>query len=140
MNKSIFQAKVDKGHKPAKKTVLVVDDESDIVDTIKLWLQKRNFTVYGFADPMLALEHFKKNSNRVDLVLSDIRMPQMNGYEFVNKIKILQPKVKVILMSAFEIKELEFSRVFPSNKVDNLISKPISMKKLTERIKIHLGD
>ena len=140
MDKSPIQTKVDKRHKPAKRTVLVVDDESDIVDTITLWLQKHNFTVYGFADPILALEHFKRNSNRVDLVLSDIRMPQMNGYEFINKIKAFQPKVKVILMSAFEINEMEFSRVLPSNKADNLISKPISMKKLTERIKIHLGD
>jgi hypothetical protein len=43
-------------------------------------------------------------------------------------------------MSAFEINELEFSRIFPSSKVDNVISKPVSMKKLTEKIKIHLGD
>jgi DNA-binding response OmpR family regulator len=140
MNHTPFQPKVDERRKSAKKNVLVVDDEADIVDTIKLWLQKHNFIVYGFIDPMLALEHFRKNSNKVDLVLSDIRMPQMNGYEFVNKIKALQPKVKVILMSAFEINELEFSRVFPSNKVDNIISKPVSMKRLTERIKIHLGD
>jgi DNA-binding response OmpR family regulator len=62
MNNIPIQAEVDKRHKPAKKTVLVVDDESDIVHTIRLWLQKHNFTVYGFADPMLALEHFKKNS------------------------------------------------------------------------------
>jgi DNA-binding NtrC family response regulator len=86
----------------AKKTILVVDDEFDIVDTIKLWLQSYSFNVCGFADPLLALEHFEENYNRIDLVLSDIRMPQMNGYEFVNKIKALQPKVKVILMSAFD--------------------------------------
>jgi PleD family two-component response regulator len=44
MNISPIHAKVDKRHNPAKKTVLVVDDEPDIVDTIKLWLQKHNFT------------------------------------------------------------------------------------------------
>lgn len=43
-------------------------------------------------------------------------------------------------MSAFETNELEFSRVFPSTKVDNVISKPISLKKLTEKIKMHLAD
>ena len=132
--------KINKKHTSAKKTILVVDDEFDVVNAIKLWLQKHGFAVWGFVNPLQALEHFKKNSNRIDLVLSDIRMPQMNGYEFINKIKALQPKVKVILMSAFEINELEFSRVFPSNKADNLISKPITMKKLTEKIKIHLGD
>jgi DNA-binding NarL/FixJ family response regulator len=55
----------------------------------------------------------------------------MNGYELVSKIKALQPKVKVILMSAFEIKE-EFSRVFLS--IGGLISKPISMKNLVKYI------
>jgi DNA-binding response OmpR family regulator len=134
------QVKIYRKRQSSKQPILVVDDEFDIVNTIRLWLDSHNFDVCGYTDPLLALEHFKDNYNEIDLVLSDIRMPQMNGYEFVNKIKALQPKVKVILMSAFEINELEFSRVFPSNKADNLISKPISMKKLTERIKIHLGD
>ncbi|MGI8832886.1 MAG: response regulator, partial [Nitrososphaeraceae archaeon] len=46
---------------------------------------------------MLALEHFKDNYNKFDLVLSDIRMPQMNGYELANRIKVLQPNATVIL-------------------------------------------
>ena len=56
-------------------------------------------------------------------------MPRMNGHELVSKIKALQPKIKVILMSAFEIKEEEFSRVLPSIEVGGLISKaPINEK------------
>ena len=61
-------------------------------------------------------------------------MPRMNGYELVSKIKALQPKVKVILMSAFEIKEEEFSSVLPSIEIGGLISKPISMKNLVKYI------
>jgi YesN/AraC family two-component response regulator len=61
-------------------------------------------------------------------------MPRMNGHELVSKIKALQPKVKVILMSAFEIKEEEFSRVLPSIEIGGLISKPISMKNLVKYI------
>ena len=60
-------------------------------------------------------------------------MPRMNGYELVSKIKV-QPKVKVILMSAFEIKEEEFSRVLPTIEIGGLISKPISMKNLVKYI------
>jgi CheY-like chemotaxis protein len=71
----------------------------------------------------------------INLVLSDIRMPQMNGYELVIKIKTLKPKIKIILMSAFEIREGELSRVLPSIKIDGLISKPISLKNLVEIIK-----
>jgi YesN/AraC family two-component response regulator len=58
----------------------------------------------------------------------------MNGHELVSKIKALQPKIKVILMSAFEIKEEEFSRVLPSIEIGGLISKPISMKNLVKYI------
>jgi YesN/AraC family two-component response regulator len=61
-------------------------------------------------------------------------MPRMNGHELVSKIKALQPKIKVILMSAFEIKEEEFSRVLPSIEIGGLISKPISMKNLVKYI------
>ena len=128
------QVKFCRERQSFKNPILVVDDEFDIVNTIRLWLNSHNFDVCGYTDPLLALEHFKDNYNKIDLVLSDIRMPQMNGYELANRIKTLQPKVKVILMSAFEIREVEFSKMFHSVKIDSLISKPISMKNLTEKI------
>jgi CheY-like chemotaxis protein len=68
------------------------------------------------------------------LVLSDIKMPQINGYELVSKIKAVQPEIKVILMSAFDIRQEELLKVLPSMTIDGLISKPISMKKLAENI------
>jgi two-component system response regulator ChvI len=110
---------------------LVVDDELDIVESIKLWLQKKGLKVQGFTDPLLALEYFKNNSNSVDIVLSDIRMPQMNGYELVKRIKELQTDIRVILMSAFEINQAEMERLLPNVKIDRLISKPISLMNLT---------
>jgi response regulator RpfG family c-di-GMP phosphodiesterase len=128
------QVKIYRKRQSSKQPILVVDDEFDIVNTITLWLDRYSFDVCGYTDPLLALEHFKNNYNKIDLVLSDIRMPQMNGYELANRIKALQPKVKVILMSAFEIREVEFSKMFHSVKIDSLISKPISMKSLTEKI------
>jgi response regulator RpfG family c-di-GMP phosphodiesterase len=128
------QVKIYRKRQSSKQPILVVDDEFDIVNTIRLWLDSHNFDVCGYTDPLLALEHFKDNYNEIDLVLSDIRMPQMNGYELANRIKALQPRVKVILMSAFEIREVEFSKMLHSVKIDSFISKPISMKNLTEKI------
>ena len=128
------QVKIYRKRQSSKQPILVVDDEFDIVNIIRLGLNKHNFDVCGYTDPLLALEHFKDNYDKIDLVLSDIRMPQMNGYELANKIKTLQPGVKVILMSAFEIREVEFSKMLHSVKIDSLISKPISMKNLTEKI------
>src|SRR5437867_4372831 len=76
---------------------LLLDDELDIITTTKAFLQKRGLYVYGFIDPYLALEHFQLNGTANDLVISEIRMPQMNGYEFIKKVKEIKPEVKVFL-------------------------------------------
>ena len=120
--------------KGAQKNILVVDDDLDIIDPIKLWLQKNGFAVSEFTDPIMALEYFNNKSKGIDLVLCDIRMPGVNGYELVTKIKTIQPEIKVILMSAFEIRQEKLLKVLPSMKIDRLISKPISMRKLGEKI------
>jgi CheY-like chemotaxis protein len=118
-----------------KKAILVVDDDFDTANTIRLWLQRYGFRAYEFTDPVQALEYFHERMEGINLVLSDIRMPQMNGYELVIKIKTLKPKIKIILMSAFEIREGELSRVLPSINIDRLISKPISLKSLVDTVK-----
>ena len=116
------------------QSILVVDDEFDIVESIKLWLHKRGLEVQGFTNPLLALEYFKNNSSRIGLVLSDIRMPQMNGFELVKRMRTMGTEVRIILMSAFEINHGEMTRVLPDIKIDSLISKPISLRNLTKTI------
>jgi response regulator RpfG family c-di-GMP phosphodiesterase len=66
-----------------------------------------------------------------DLVISDLRMPKMNGFEFIKIVKKIKPEVKVFLMTAFEINHTEFSRLLPDVKIDKLIEKPISIKELS---------
>jgi two-component SAPR family response regulator len=123
-----------------RKSILVLDDEFDIVNVIKLGLTKtNNLKVYGFTDPLLALEHFKLNAAEYGLVISDIRMPKMNGYEFVREVKKIKPKVKVFLMTAFDINSQEFSKVLPDIKVNQFIKKPISIGELTTSILNHIN-
>ena len=93
------------------------------------------FKVFTFTEPSAALEHFKSNSKDYDIIISDIRMPGMNGYEFVKRIKKINPKVKVILMSAFEIEDNEFHNVLPDIKVDAFLQKPFSTQRLNDVIK-----
>jgi CheY-like chemotaxis protein len=102
------------------KSILAVDDESAIVDIIKQSLQGQDFKVCTFTDPFKALAHFNSASKEDyhHVVLSDIRMPGMNGYEFIRKVKESNPKVKIMLMSAFEINDKEFHNVLPDIKVD----------------------
>jgi two-component system response regulator ChvI len=123
-----------------RKSILVLDDEFDIANVIKLGIDKTTkFKVYSFTDPFLALEHFKLNAAEYRLVISDIRMPKMNGYEFVREIKKINPKVKVFLMTAFDINSQEFSKMLPDIKVDEFIKKPISIGGLTTSILSHIN-
>ena len=118
------------------KDILVLDDDFDIVSIIKISLQKRRFNVFAFTDPFLALEHFELNSKEYGLVLSDVRMPGMPGFEFIRRVKEMEPNVKILLMSAFKISDSEFSRALPpAIKIDGFVQKPVSPKELVKIIK-----
>lgn len=117
---------------------MVVDDEADIVEIIRKFLGKMGYSVFGFTNPFVALEQFKLEPKKYQLVISDIRMPAMNGYELVKQIQSLQPETKVLLISAFEINPHDFSKALPSVRVDGFISKPASLKQITSLVKSHL--
>jgi CheY-like chemotaxis protein len=121
--------------------VLVLDDDFDISLLIKQILQKNNFkNVFAFTDPLLALEHFRINQKDYSLIISDIRMPTMNGFEFVTEAKKINPKVKILLMTAFEIDDKEFARVLPKPKIDGLIRKPASPKQILNTVSSIIKD
>jgi CheY-like chemotaxis protein len=111
--------------------VLVLDDDFDLARLVKQILQKDGFkNVFAFTDPLLALEHFRINHKDYSLIISDIRMPVMNGSQFISEVRKINPKVKILLMTAFEIDDKEFARVLPKPKIDGLIRKPASSKEI----------
>jgi CheY-like chemotaxis protein len=111
--------------------VLVLDDDFDLARLVKQILQKDVFkNVFAFTDPLLALEHFRINHKDYSLIISDIRMPVMNGFQFISEARKINPKVKILLMTAFEINDKEFARVLPKPKIDGLIRKPASSKEI----------
>jgi two-component SAPR family response regulator len=65
-------------------------------------------------------------------------MPQMNGFEFIKKVKEIKPKVKVFFMTAFEINDIEFRRVLPSTRIDEFIQKPILLERLNALVQNQL--
>jgi DNA-binding response OmpR family regulator len=115
--------------------VLVLDDDFDLATLVKKILQKDGFkNVFAFTDPLLALEHFRINNKDYSLIISDIRMPSMNGFKFVGEARKINSKVKILLMTAFEIDDKEFARVLPKPKIDGLIRKPASSKQILNTI------
>jgi DNA-binding NtrC family response regulator len=125
--------------KPLAK-LLIVDDDSDIVQVLKMGLLQNGFSVEAFTNPQEALQSFKSDAESYCLVLSDIRMPGISGIQLSKKIKEVNPNVKVVLMTAFEIRDNEFSKVFPSTQVDGFVQKPIGIKELTDKILSLIGD
>ena len=123
---------------PDAYTILLLDDDFDTVTVFRRGLEIQGFEVVAFTEPLLALELFQSKSKQFALVISDIRMSKMNGFEFIKKIKEIKPEVKVFLVSSFEIDDFEFRKVLPSVKIDALIQKPISLKDLAIRIRKHV--
>ncbi|MDW0150426.1 MAG: response regulator [Nitrososphaeraceae archaeon] len=116
--------------------IMVVDDERDILSIVKRGLESKNrFQVETFIDAESALESLKENSgDYYDLVLTDIRMPKINGFELYRRIKESNPHMKIVFITAFEINKDEFSKVIPSVDVIDFISKPVSMSTLITKL------
>jgi CheY-like chemotaxis protein len=115
--------------------LLVVDDDSDILQFFKIGLQNNGFLVDTFTNPKEALRSFKSNSKDFSLVLSDFRMYELSGIELAKKVKEINPNVKVILITAFEIMDKESVLLH----VDGFIQKPVGIKELTDKVLNLLG-
>jgi DNA-binding NtrC family response regulator len=113
---------------------MVVDDERDILQVLEKGLQNNGFNVVAFSDPIKALEHFEKNREDINLVVTDARMAGMSGFQLARMIKKLQEDVRVILISAFEINKEEFDKVLPSTHIDGFLTKPFRVADLVEAI------
>ncbi|MFL6457825.1 MAG: response regulator transcription factor [Nitrososphaeraceae archaeon] len=118
---------------------MLVDDEPDITLSIKIGLEehkKQIFAVDTFNDPQEALSNFK--AGLYDLLLIDIKMPKMNGFELYREIEKIDNKAKVCFITAFEVYYKSLRELFPTTKVDCYIKKPITTDELVQRIKTEL--
>jgi DNA-binding response OmpR family regulator len=120
------------------KRILIVDDEEDIAYCFKIALECAGFIVDIFNDPIKSLSSYKAGA--YDLLLLDIKMPQMNGFELYDKIKEIDDKVDVCFITAFEEYYDEIEKRFPhSEKTEWLIRKPIGIEALIRKVKSKLN-
>ncbi|MEO9321253.1 MAG: response regulator [Nitrososphaera sp.] len=116
--------------------VLVVDDEPDILYVCEKALEKQ-YLVSGFSSPEDALEHFKAHCAAVDLVLTDVRMPTMSGFELAREIRMLRKDIPIVFMSAHEIVHGEYESAFPAAEGIRVLSKPFNLSTLAQFISKH---
>ena len=120
-----------------KGRILIVDDDIDITSSFSLCLEDTGlFEVVTYNDSVEAISNFKADS--YDLALLDIKMPKLNGFELCEKMKVVDSKVKVCFISAFDLDSPELRDVVPSLGVECFISKPILVKDLIKRIETEL--
>jgi response regulator RpfG family c-di-GMP phosphodiesterase len=122
-------------NKDKKRRIMIVDDEYDVVYSLKTVLEETKlFFVDGYVDPMQALSNFKPNT--YDLVILDIKMPKMDGFEFYKSIKAIDRKVKICFLTA--VHDLtKYKTIYPDvfeeiecGKVKCFMDKPVTSEHL----------
>ena len=120
-------------------TILLVDNEPDNISVLSMGLEDEGFKVDAFNDPILALSNFKPNFYA--LLILDINMPKMNGYELYKEIRKIDDKVKICILTASEIYN-ESLRVPPPQLLDDVkcfIPKPIAIDDFVKKVKEELN-
>ncbi|MGH9878327.1 MAG: response regulator [Nitrososphaerales archaeon] len=115
---------------------MLVDDEPDLLAMTKEVLESSGYEVHAFSSPDGALLHTReKGCKDCMLLVSDIRMAGMSGFELVRQMKQLRPELKVVLMSSFVIHKGEFEKVMPSFQIDDFVKKPFTKAEIVEAIR-----
>ncbi len=112
--------------------VLIVDDEKDLVKSLKTGLERFGFNVDAYDDPLIALANFK--STKYDIAVLDIRMPNLNGFELYKELRKIDGQTSFCFLTAFDIYLSEFEKMFPDSGVKTFFKKPIGVGKLAKQL------
>jgi DNA-binding response OmpR family regulator len=118
-----------------RNKILLVDDEPDITMSFEATLQNAGFIVHAYQDPRIALSKFKPSY--YDLVILDIKMPQMNGFELYAEMRKIDNQVKFCFITAGEMyydKVREEEEQYCKLDAERFLQKPISNTDLVNRI------
>jgi DNA-binding response OmpR family regulator len=114
------------------KRILVIDDEADTNTALHEILEQNGFIVDSYEDPFLALENFKPNF--YDLLILDIKMPEMSGFSFYREIKKRDDKMKICFLTAGEMYYGSYSDIFSSLPANCFIRKPVTNDELLKHM------
>jgi DNA-binding NtrC family response regulator len=119
--------------------IYVIDNKKDIVTFVTSALERNGYSVHSFTDSREALNDIvlncSMNRKKVHMIITDIRMPEVNGFEIARRVRDINPDIPVVFMTAFEINSSEFHQVFPSLQVKEFLQKPFQIQKLIDTVK-----
>lgn len=122
----------------AATTIMLVDDEEDVLLTYKTYLSSAGYNVETFTDPREALTHFGHiDPNTYGLVLMDIRMSSLNGIKLYYRLKAINPKIKILFVSALDAAQ-EMISILPGIGFDDVIRKPVDIEQFLFKVKTAL--
>ena len=122
-------------NKNNNKRIILVDDEQDILFTYRAFLKDYNYEVSSFTDPSKALNYIRDHKNFNDiLVVLDIRMKNLNGFQLHQQIKSIDPTIKVLFVTALDILD-ELLSIVPGVSKDQIMRKPVDRKIFTNTVK-----
>ena len=121
-----------------KRLIGIVDDELDIVQLYRDALIASGFSVFAFTNPLIAFEHFKVNKKSYVLIISDLRMPGLDGIGLIKKVKNMNPDIRTILVTAFEVDDNIFEQYTRENIIDGFLQKPITLRDLVTEVENQL--
>ena len=118
-----------------KKLISIVDDECDVTELFGDGLRKLpGLSIFTFTNPKIALEHFKINKSFYALVISDLRMPVINGVQLLKTVKDLNPEVRTVLMTAFDVEDKLFQDYTKKEIINCIVQKPIALETLVQEV------
>jgi len=118
-----------------KWLVAIVDDEIDIVNLFRDALSRiKGLSIFTFTDPLTAFEHIRMNKSKYAVVITDLRMPGLNGMELVYKIKKENPLVRTLLMTAFEVNDKVFEEYVEKKIINGFLQKPLKLSDLESEV------
>jgi DNA-binding NtrC family response regulator len=121
-----------------RRKILLVDDDSDVVSTFQMILEMNGFEVEAYINPISALSNFRPDE--FGLLILDIRMPVMNGFELFKKIKEIDNRVQACFITAYEDYREEFKESFPMlDEAKYFIRKPKAIEDLVNHVATILG-
>ncbi|WP_458745924.1 response regulator [Candidatus Nitrosocosmicus sp. T] len=116
-------------------SVLVVDDEDELAELYSKFLEVSGFNCMYFTDPHAAIDDFAKNFNSYSLVITDLRMPGLDGLELTRRLRIYNKTVKILLITGFLVEENLDQDLVKEVGVSAVLEKPIHFKDLKPMIK-----